>query len=156
CASNGARRRIKRWSVSRLNETLSTFTTEIQSLTSPDQVREKRRELQGWVRKQFQELSALEPEEKRRVGQELNRVKTEMERLVVERLREWEGATRRREDDEFAPALPAPPLRLGRVHPTIVVLRQMNTFFRSLGFEVVEGPEIETDRYNYGALNIPA
>jgi phenylalanyl-tRNA synthetase alpha chain len=142
--------------VSRLNETLSTFTDELQSLTSLDQVREKRRELQGWVRKQFQGLSALEPEEKRRVGQELNRIKTEMERLVVERLRELEGATKRREDDEFDPALPAPSLRLGRVHPTIVVLRRMNSFFRSLGFEVVEGPEIETDRYNYGALNIPA
>jgi phenylalanyl-tRNA synthetase alpha chain len=141
--------------VSTLNETLSTFTAELQALTSLDQVREKRRELQAWMRKQFQELSSLESADKRRAGEELNRVKTEMERLVSERLRELEGAVKGQEGDAFDPALPVPPLRLGRVHPTIVVLRQMNSFFRSLGFEVVEGPEIETDRYNYGALNIP-
>ncbi len=85
--------------MSTLNETLSTFTAELQTLTSLDQVREKRRELQAWVREQFQELSSLEQAEKRRVGQELNRIKTEMERLVAERLQELEGAAKSQEGD---------------------------------------------------------
>lgn len=42
-----------------------------------------------------------------------------------------------------------------RVHPTTEVLRRVTGFFRSLGFEVTDGPEIESDFYNFTALNIP-
>ena len=141
--------------MSLLDETLNTLASELRALMSPAQVREKRRELQAWVRQQFQGLGSLQPEEKRRVGQELNHLKAEIERLVTARLYELEVA-KPQEAEAFDPELPAPPLRLGRVHPTIAILRRMNSFFQSLGFEVVDGPEIETDRYNYGALNIPA
>ena len=137
------------------DEMLNTFASELQALTSPEQIREKRRELQAWVRQQFGGLSALEPAEKRRVGQELNRIKTEVERLVAARLHEVE-TEKPQAGVAFDPELPVPPLRLGRVHPTIAILRRMNAFFQSLGFEVTDGPEIETDYYNYGALNIPA
>jgi phenylalanyl-tRNA synthetase alpha chain len=136
------------------DEILKTFASELPALTSPDHIREKRRELQAWVRQQFQGLSALEPAEKRSVGQQLNRIKAEVERLVAARLHELEAA-KPQAGAAFDPELPAPPLRLGRVHPTIAILRRMNAFFQSLGFEVVDGPEIETDHYNYGALNIP-
>lgn len=136
------------------DEILNTFASELPALTSPDHIQEKRRELQAWVRQQFQGLSSLEPAEKRRVGQELNRIKAEVERLVAARLHELEAA-KPQAGGAFDPELPAPPLRLGCVHPTIAILRRMNAFFQSLGFEVVDGPEIETDHYNYGALNIP-
>lgn len=140
--------------MSLLDETLNTVASELQALTSLGQVREKRRELQAWVRQQFQGLGSLEPAEKGRVGQELNRLKAEIERLVAARLHELE-VVKPQIGEAFDPELPAPPLRLGRVHPTITILRRMNSFFQSLGFEVVNGPEIETDHYNYGALNIP-
>jgi phenylalanyl-tRNA synthetase alpha chain len=138
-----------------LSETLNTFASELQALTTADQVREKRRELLAEVRQQFQSLSALEPAEKRRVGQELNRVKGEIERLAAERLRELDSAPRQ-DEEAFDPELPAPPMRVGYVHPTIAIMRQMNSFFQSLGFEVADGPEIESDWYNYTALNVPA
>ena len=134
---------------------LDTFASELQTLANADQVREKRREWLAWVRRQFQGLSSLEPAEKRRVGQELNHVKNEIERLATERLRELEVANGR-DGQEFNPELPAPPMRLGRAHPTIVILRKMNAFFQSIGFEVEDGPEIESDWYNFAALNLPA
>jgi phenylalanyl-tRNA synthetase alpha chain len=137
------------------DEILKTFASELQALASLDQVREKRRELQARVRQQFGGLSALEPAEKRRVGQQLNRIKAEIERLAAVRLHELEAA-QPQAGEAFDPELPAPPLRLGHVHPTIAILRRMNAFFQSLGFEVVDGPEIETDHFNYGALNIPS
>src|SRR5438477_7633629 len=115
--------------MSLLDETLATFASELQALTSSAQVREKRRELQAWVRQQFQSLSSLEPAEKRRVGQELNHVKSEIERLATERLSELDVANQRI-DQEFNPELPAPPMRLGHAHPTIVILRKMNAFFQ--------------------------
>ena len=141
--------------MSSLNRPVDTFASELQSLANSDQVREKRREWLAWVRQQFQSLSSLEPAEKRRVGQELNHVKSEIERLVTERLSELDVATQRI-DQEFNPELPAPPMRLGHAHPTIVILRKMNAFFQSLGFEVEDGPEIESDWYNFAALNLPA
>ena len=45
-----------------LDETLNTFASELQALRSPAQVGEKRRELQAWVRQQFQGLSSLQPD----------------------------------------------------------------------------------------------
>jgi len=140
--------------MSSFNETVNTLASELQSLANADQVREKRRELLAWVREQFQGLGSLEPAERRKTGQELNHLKTEIERLTTERLQALETAQRPTED-AFDPGLPVPPLRLGRVHPTIAVLRRMNSFFQSMGFDVVDGPEIESDMYNFGALNTP-
>ena len=139
--------------MSSLNRPVDMFASELQLLANPDHVREKRREWIAWVRRQFQGLSSLDPTEKRRVGQELNHVKNEIERLATERLLELD-VTNRRDGQDLNPELPAPPMRLGRAHPTIVILRKMNAFFQSLGFEVEDGPEIESDWYNFAALNL--
>lgn len=138
-----------------LHQTVDTFATELQTLANLDQVREKKREWLAWIRQQFQSLSSLEPAEKRRIGQELNYVKNEIERLATERLFELD-VTNRSDGQEINPELPAPPMRLGHAHPTIVILRKMNAFFQSLGFQVEDGPEIKSEWYNFDALNIPA
>ena len=52
--------------------------------------------------------------------------------------------------------LPGRPLPLGRLHPTTQMLRQICDIFVALGFQVIEGPEVEWDYYNFEALNIPA
>src|SRR5262249_57640172 len=44
---------------------------------------------------------------------------------------------------------------VGRLHPTTQIIKQITDFFASMGFQVVEGPEVETDRYNFEMLNIP-
>jgi phenylalanyl-tRNA synthetase alpha chain len=137
-----------------MEETTNRISEELRTLPDQAQVRERRRELLASVRRQFQGLSALPPEDRRRVGQELNRLKAAIERVADERLRALE-AEPRQDRAGFDPALPVPPLRLGRAHPTTTVLRRMNTFFHSLGFDVVDGPEIESDWYNFGALNLP-
>lgn len=46
-------------------------------------------------------------------------------------------------------------ITFGRLHPTTIVFRKMNEIFKSMGFSVAEGPEIETDEYNYNRLNLP-
>ena len=52
--------------------------------------------------------------------------------------------------------LPAKKLKTGHLHPNTVVLRELERIFIGMGYEVMEGPEIETDYYNFEALNIPA
>src|SRR5207237_2109203 len=53
-------------------------------------------------------------------------------------------------------SLPGRPVRLGRLHPISRTIREISRIFLSMGFESVEGPEIEWDYYNFEALNIPA
>lgn len=137
-----------------MDHELPALAREIPSLPSSDAVRQRRRDLLIAIRERFRALGDLAPGERRRVGGELNALKAEVERLAAERLRTLEAAGRRPEP-AFDPGLPVPPARIGRVHPTTAVLRRMNGFFRSLGFAVADGPEIETDRYNFSALNLP-
>ena len=51
--------------------------------------------------------------------------------------------------------LPGRPVRIGRLHPITATIRDVSRVFATMGFETVEGPEIETDYYNFEALNIP-
>lgn len=52
-------------------------------------------------------------------------------------------------------SLPPRPIRLGRLHPITATMREVSRIFATMGFETVEGPEVEWDHYNFEALNIP-
>ncbi|MDQ3327138.1 MAG: phenylalanine--tRNA ligase subunit alpha [Chloroflexota bacterium] len=133
---------------------ITELAQDIPLLTTPQQVRERRRTLLAQIRQEFRTVGALAPEERRKAGRTLNALKDEIERLTTERLRAVEAASRP-DDISFDPDLPAPPCRIGRVHLTTAVLRRVNAFFGALGFEVADGPEIESDWYNFSALNLP-
>jgi len=103
-------------------------------------------------------LASLPAGERPAAGAELNRAKTALETALAER----EGALR---DQSLAASLggqaedlslPGRPVRLGRLHPISQTIRDISRIFLSMGFESVEGPEIEWDYYNFEALNIPA
>lgn len=137
-----------------MDELVEQTVTALRESTSPEEVRERARAALATLRTAFQHLPTLPPDERRRAGQSLNAAKGAIERLLDERLSELapaqDSGTRR------DPTLPVVPLRLGRPHPTIALLRQINAFFAAAGFVVIEGPEIERDWYNFTALNLPA
>jgi phenylalanyl-tRNA synthetase alpha chain len=137
-----------------VDQTIQQLLEQIGHSATPDQVRERRRHALAITRRAFQDLANLDPAERRRRGQDLNRAKAEIERLADERLRLLE-MTDRHADTQRVPDLPVAPAPIGQVHPTIAVLRRMNGFFRALGFDVADGPEIESDWYNFAALNLP-
>src|SRR5215212_9569663 len=72
------------------------------------------------------------------------------------------GASRERaltkalEEERIDVTLPGRPAVRGGLHPTTIILRQIAGFFQSIGYQVVEGPEVELDKYNFEMLNIPA
>ncbi len=88
------------------------------------------------------------------VGRLANKLKKELEELVR---RQREALLRAAEDQ--APGLdltlPGRPYELGRLHPITQVLEEISIIFERLGFAVAKGPEVETDYYNFEALNIP-
>ena len=101
-------------------------------------------------------LADLPLEERKRVGDRANRLKQELEGEVREkRARLAQSATEALIAERIDVTLPGPPLPSGRLHPTTQTLRDVLDCFVSMGFQVVEGPEIEWDHYNFEALRIP-
>lgn len=102
-------------------------------------------------------LPGLPMDERRTVGTEGNALKQRLEAAYTERLAalEQQQLSRVIESEGVDVTLPGPPLPRGRLHPVTQTLRDMLAAFTSMGFQSVEGPEIEWDRYNFEALRIP-
>ncbi|MFO8100795.1 MAG: phenylalanine--tRNA ligase subunit alpha [Dehalococcoidia bacterium] len=111
----------------------------------------------GSLTQQLRQVSSLPAEQRPRAGAGANRVKSLLEESFSakqESLKKSE-LEKRLQEDHIDVTLPGRPVRLGRLHPTTQILRETSAIFTSMGFEVVEGPEVETDYYNFEALNIP-
>jgi len=102
-------------------------------------------------------MGKLAPDERKRTGQLLNAAKQKLEEAVAAREQAFEGeALARRLDAEWLDlTLPAPPPRRGHLHPITRIQRELEDLFVSLGFTVLDGPEVETEHHNFDALNIP-
>jgi phenylalanyl-tRNA synthetase alpha chain len=103
------------------------------------------------------EMGKLAPEERKRAGMLLNAIKQKIEAALEIRQREFaESALNARLDAEWVDlTLPAPPPRRGHLHPITRIQRELEELFASLGFAVLDGPEVETEYHNFDALNIP-
>jgi phenylalanyl-tRNA synthetase alpha chain len=102
-------------------------------------------------------LGTLPAEERPLVGAAANEAKRELESLLDARLAEALEAERRRQRERARPDLTLPGRRppRGSLHPLTRVRDEIVSVFMGLGFSVAEGPQIETDFYNFEALNIP-
>jgi phenylalanyl-tRNA synthetase alpha chain len=102
-------------------------------------------------------LANLSLEDKRATGAAANKLRAALEQALAvkkEAVRESE-ISRSIEYGRLDVTLPGHPIALGRLHPTTQMLRQICSIFAAMGFEVVEGPDVEWDYYNFEALNIP-
>ena len=99
----------------------------------------------------------LSPGERREVGGAANRVTGELEAALSERLENLAAAEReeRLSSESVDVTLPGVPYPKGSLHPSLRVIDEVVDFFVGLGYRVAEGPEVETDYYNFTALNIP-
>ncbi len=102
-------------------------------------------------------LAKLAPEERSRAGKLLNAAKQELETKIDARLAALDNAALdARLDSEWIDlTAPAPGVRPGSLHPVTQVQREVEDIFVSMGFSVLDGPELETEYYNFDALNIP-
>jgi len=102
-------------------------------------------------------LKPAPPELKRAVGQELNKLRALVEAALEERRREIEAAAERASAarEQIDLSLPGVERAIGTRHLIRQTYEELQRIFLSIGFSVVEGPEIETPYYNFEALNIP-
>jgi phenylalanyl-tRNA synthetase alpha chain len=99
----------------------------------------------------------LPSEERREVGDAANRATQEIEVALTERLEAVAAAEReeRLRAEAVDVTLPGVPYPRGSLHPSMRIIDEVVDFFVGLGYKVAEGPEVETDYYNFTALNIP-
>lgn len=132
--------------------------SSVEDLSQLTEVKDKYLSRQrGELSLEMRKLGTLPAEERPQAGQILNRLKQAVTQALEQRRRELEeGQTELRLKDEYLDvSLPGFSLPLGSIHPIRRVLREMEEIFVRMGFSVLVGPEIETDYYNFEALNIP-
>ena len=97
------------------------------------------------------------PEDRPKVGQLVNETREAIETVLQERLKklEQEALRKRYEAEKIDVTMPAKRQAKGNLHPITQVRNQLTDIFASMGFEIYEGTEIETDYYNFTALNTP-
>jgi len=102
-------------------------------------------------------LGALAPEERRSAGVRINAAKERIEQALEARRAELAGAqlSSRLAEEALDVTLPARGRGRGGIHPIIRTWQRIEAIFGSIGFDVADGPEIETDWYNFTALNNP-
>ncbi|HCP76787.1 MAG TPA: phenylalanine--tRNA ligase subunit alpha, partial [Pusillimonas sp.] len=112
---------------------------------------------QGLLTSMLKGLAKLEPAEKKTEGARINQLKQQIESLLTERRQQLVQAQlqRRLASETIDVTLPGRGYATGGIHPVIQTWQRVEAIFRSIGFDVADGPEIEDDWTNFTALNNP-
>lgn len=130
----------------------------ILAAASADQLEQVRIEFLGQKKGKLRDLQGLvgtaSKEEKPLVGKKFNEVRNVVTSMLEARLAEFASAATA-ETSDFDPTLPGQAFPLGNLHPVTRTITHFRELMGRFGFRVVEGPEIEDERHNFDALNIP-
>ena len=109
----------------------------------------------GLVKQIMGEMKQVPNEQKKAFGQILNEFKAFAEERYEQLKSQTEGSVTGSQPSQMDWSLPGDPTPVGTRHPLSIVRNQIVSIFRRLGFAVAEGPEIEDDWHNFGAMNLP-
>ena len=107
----------------------------------------------GLVTELVKEIPKLNEEEKRLLGPQINSLQNSLKHILEEK--KQQTLSRQKHDPLIDLTLPENPKKTGMLHPTSIVIREMNEFFKYYGYSFPEGPEVETAEYNFRKLNLP-
>lgn len=141
-----------------IKELAETGYREIRQASSPEHLealRVKYLGRKGALTQVLRSLKNLEPEDRRRVGALANQTKENLEAALAEALAALKEAAVRAAVPQIDVTLPGRRGFAGHLHPLTRIMEEICDIFLHLGFEAVEGPEVELDWYNFEALNIP-
>jgi phenylalanyl-tRNA synthetase alpha chain len=108
----------------------------------------------GKINSLIKGLKKIKIEERKETGNTLNEAKLAIENALSEKNSEL-ASRGRAQNKWFDPTIPGTFYKIGHLHPTTIVINEMFEIFKHLGFSVLEGPEIESDDYNFEKLNLP-
>ncbi|MHB0936901.1 MAG: phenylalanine--tRNA ligase subunit alpha [Armatimonadota bacterium] len=143
-----------------LNQIEQAAMAAIGAATDPEALESARVEYlgrKGQLTGVLRGMGSLPADQRPAVGQRANEVRVRLEAAFTERLAAVEAGeeTRTLEAERLDVTLPGRAPRIGRQHPLSRVRKEVFEIFTGLGFEVLDGPEVETFEYNFGLLNYP-
>lgn len=109
----------------------------------------------GLITLALKEIANLEPSKRPEIGSLLNQIKTEIKQLLNEKAKELKNKDVK-QIDEIDISFPGTKNQIGKKHPLTQMMDEIKEIFVRLGFKIVYGPEIETEYYNFEALNTPS
>ncbi|HSB40446.1 MAG TPA: phenylalanine--tRNA ligase subunit alpha [Methylomirabilota bacterium] len=144
----------------RVQEVLDRALAEVagaRSTSDLEQVRVRVLGRSGQLTTLLRSLGSVPAAERPKIGEQTNRAKAAVEAAIAARLEALRGEEHRRTLEGARPDLTLPGRRPfpGAVHPLTRVTEEIIEVFEGLGFSVAEGPEVESDYYNFAALNFP-
>ncbi|MBP2655500.1 MAG: Phenylalanyl-tRNA synthetase alpha chain [Firmicutes bacterium] len=102
-------------------------------------------------------MGGLSPEERPKIGQIVNDIRADLEGLLTARSEEFKQSAleKRLASEKIDVSLPGRRPNIGHKHPLTLTLDRIKSIFMRMGFDVAEGPEVESDYFNFEALNLP-
>ena len=143
--------------LNKIDDTRKSFDEDISrtsNLNALEELRIKYLSRKGSVSQLFESLKDVSREDKPKVGQALNQLKIHTQSKFDELKEKLESATGST-DNYIDLSLPGRKREIGSKHILIQTLDEIKDIFKGLGFSIYEGPELESDYYNFGALNFP-
>ncbi len=112
----------------------------------------------GFIQGLLSKIPSLEPAQRGAAGKEANMLKGVLTKAFEARSAELaaQGVETERQALGFDATMPPPSVERGSLHPITQVTRELEDLFHSMGYTILDGPEVETDHNNFEALNIPA
>lgn len=146
---------------SKLKEIREEAIKQIQSSQKLDKLNDVRVGVlgkKGELTALLKSMKDVAPEDRPAFGQKVNETREAIEKVLEETKNKLENAAReaKLKSEVIDVTLPARKVSLGHSHPNTIALKEVERIFTGMGYEVVEGPEVEYDYYNFEALNIPA
>ena len=144
-----------------INKLREMIEREVEVISNSDLLEEMRVKLlgrKGEITQMLKSLGTLSKEERPAAGQMVNELRVFAENRIeqVRKSLEQRFIAESLKKEAIDVTLPGRRKKLGHLHPLTTVLNEMKDLFIGLGFDIADGPEVETDYYNFEALNIPA
>ncbi len=135
----------------KLNQTEKDFKQDLTTKSGFDLKVKYLGRKNGLVTNLMKELATMNEADKKQWGPEINRLKKNVEE-ALEKMTTGEKQT----DGSFDETLPGLELQTGTLHPITQITQELANYFTAMGFMVLDGPEVESEFFNFEALNVPA
>ena len=141
----------------KLKEDYKNKLTKAQSVKEVNDIRLEIFGKKGIINSEFKKIGSLSPEDKKDVASKINNFKQELIKISNEKLTQvldtqTDEIVKNQKEDV---TLPEKEFKIGKIHPVSQVIDEISSIFSEIGFSVEEGPDVESEYYNFTALNTP-
>lgn len=143
--------------ITKIKETSVEEIKKAEDLKTLNEIRVKYLGKKGELTAVLRGMGGLTPEERPIIGSLVNEVRDELEKLIQEKEEKFqtEELNKKLEAEKIDITLPSTKMKRGSLHPVNRIIEDIEDLFVSMGYDVVTGPELENDEYNFERLNLP-